>query len=102
MAVDDASEQIVIPPPFFDDTSNVTEAVNSLTALQADRLFAATENALQMAAVADVVPAALQTVRDEFLFIINDFCGVPPLSNATLSQLDEYFAVVENDATSSA
>ena len=42
---------------------------------------------------ADMRAAVAQTLLDEFLFFINDFCGVPPLSNATLTQLDDYFLV---------
>ena len=41
----------------------------------------------------DMVPAAAQALLDDFLFLINDFCGIPPLSNTTLTQLDEYFLV---------
>ena len=36
----------------------------------------------------DEVPAAAQVALNEFLFNVNDFCGVPPLSNTTLAQLD--------------
>ena len=41
----------------------------------------------------DVVPAAAQALLNDFLFFINDFCGIPPLSNATLMLLDQYFLV---------
>ena len=41
----------------------------------------------------DQVPAAAQALRDEFLFYINDFCGIPSLSNTALGQLDDYFLV---------
>ena len=39
------------------------------------------------------VTAAAQSILDGFLFTINEFCGIPPLSNATLALLDEYFLV---------
>ena len=44
------------------------------------------------AAAADVTAAA-QPILDGFLFTINDFCGIPPLSQASLDLLDEYFLV---------
>ena len=37
--------------------------------------------------------AAVQTGLDEFLFFVNDFCGIPTLSDATLDQLNVYFLV---------
>ena len=174
LAVDVASDQIVIPPAFFDDNANVTAAVDSLNALvadfvaiandscdislsqqqiddvtrlfdvilptffilsvecellnqtlveqavaaadadiearnladrlnqvvdtallHADRLFAAIGQYVMQNPVDDM-SAAAQTVRDEFLLIINDFCGIPPLSNTTLTQLDEYFTDLAN------
>ena len=42
-----------------------------------------------------LVPAAAEALLDDFLFFINDFCGIPPLSNAALMQLDDYFANFE-------
>ena len=42
------------------------------------------------AAATTMTTTTAQRVRDEFLFIVNDFCGVPRLSDVTLSQLDEY------------
>ena len=39
------------------------------------------------------VPAAAQALLDDFLFFINDFCDIPPLSNTALTLLDEYFLV---------
>ena len=39
------------------------------------------------------VPAAMQANLDEFLFFINDFCGIPPLSSTAMAQLDDYFLV---------
>ena len=164
LAIDLASDRIVIPPPFFIN-ADVIDAVNSLTALapefvalvndsckislneqQADNvtqifnvvlpiffilssectLFNRTlieqainaanaENAtslveaLNSATIGEFTlftdrllvavslflpdnPESLPTVRDEFLFIINDFCGIPPLSDVALMQLDEYLA----------
>ena len=40
-----------------------------------------------------LVPAAAQALLDDFMFYINDVCGIEPLSNTTLEQLDEYFLV---------
>ena len=54
-----------------------------------DRVSVTIQNVLD--APVDEVPAAAQTALDEFLFVINDFCGIPPLSNVTLAQLEEYF-----------
>ena len=42
---------------------------------------------------ADQIVAAAQFVLDEFLFIVNDVCGIPTLSDVTLAQLNEYFLV---------
>ena len=39
------------------------------------------------------VPAAAQALLDDFLFFINDFCGIPPLSSTALTQLNDYFLV---------
>ena len=41
----------------------------------------------------DEVPEAAQTALDEFLFTVNDFCGVPTLSGVTLAQLNQYYLV---------
>ena len=45
----------------------------------------------------DGIPAeeAAQAALDEFLFTVNDFCGIP-LSDVTLMQLDEYYEFVVN------
>ena len=37
------------------------------------------------------VPAAAQAILDDFLFVINDFCGIPPLSPESLALLDRAF-----------
>ena len=42
---------------------------------------------------ADVTAAAAQAILDGFLFTINDFCGIPPLSSASLALLDDAFLV---------
>ena len=39
------------------------------------------------------VTAAAQAILDGFLFTINDFCGIPPLSSASLALLDDAFLV---------
>ena len=39
----------------------------------------------------DAVPAAAQALLDDFLFFVNDFCGITPLSSTALRRLDEYF-----------
>ena len=41
---------------------------------------------------ADILAAA-QTGLDEFLFFVNDFCGIPTLSDVTIDQLNVYFLV---------
>ena len=38
----------------------------------------------------DDIREAAQAALDEFLFVINDFCGIP-LSSATLQRLDDYY-----------
>ena len=39
----------------------------------------------------DDIREAAQTALDEFLFVINDFCGIPTLSDAILERLDDYY-----------
>ena len=41
----------------------------------------------------DDVTARAQTALDEFLFVVNDFCGIPTLSDVTLAQLRQYYLV---------
>ena len=41
----------------------------------------------------DQVTAVAQALLDEFLFYINDFCGIPPLSSTAMTQLSDYFLV---------
>ena len=56
------------------------------------RLFRVVRDIINLTSDAEV-PAAMQAVLDEFLFFINDFCGIPPLSATALGQLDDYFLV---------
>ena len=56
------------------------------------RLFRVVRDIINLTPDAEV-PAAMQAVLDEFLFFINDFCGIPPLSSTALGQLDDYFLV---------
>ena len=79
-----------------DDSSNPLALVLELAANGA--LSLQFRVAILINSVLDSTPgnaavAAAQTALDEFLFIVNDFCGIPPLSNTTLSQLNDYYLV---------
>ena len=65
------------------------------TDLLARRLQTGTINVFVSPTV-DTATAEAQVVVNEFLFFVNDFCGIPVLSNVTLAQLDEFFALVVN------
>ena len=89
-----AIEQAVAAADFNDGFGDLAvefqTATTGFITLHSERLFIDLINILNN----DIpdVPAGAQMVLDEFLFLINDFCGIPPLSNAALMQLDEYFA----------
>ena len=59
-------------------------------------------NSVLFSPTVDAATAAAQTALDEFLFNMNVLCAIPPLSNVTLAQLDEYFEVAVNFATGQA
>ena len=46
-----------------------------------------------LAFILDDVTARAQTALDEFLFVVNEFCGIPTLSDVTLAQLRQYYLV---------
>ena len=46
------------------------------------------------------VTAAVQSILDSFLYTINDFCGIPPLSSASLALLNDAFLVELVDVVS--
>ena len=67
------------------------EAAAGVITILTDRLLIALNNVLQ--GLVDDQFAAGQSIRDELLLILNDFCGIPTFGDVTRAQLDEYFSI---------
>ena len=91
-------QAILAADPNFLSAANIVGVIDAmvgvLSQLTSARHFFDVQRLLNdpPAAAADVTAAA-QSILDGFLFTINDFCGIPPLSQASLALLDDAFLV---------
>ena len=84
---------------FSNALENSINAVVSINLLLGQILIAGVNN-IASSTPGDMRTAAAQALRDDFLFFVNDFCDIPPLSNTTLTRLDDYILVdIVNAAT---
>ena len=67
--------------------------------LLADRISSAISALLLQNSVTVDASSAARAAVDDILFTVNDFCGVPTLSDVTLALLNEYYEIVVNSAT---